>query len=328
MNLIEEFKEKAKSAKKRIVFPESGDERIREAAFICAREGIAESVLIGNESEILSLAGEKALKGLTVINPLASSLLERYASAYSRRKEDISENIARRLIKKPLFFASMLVAEGEADGMVAGAAHATASVIQSASLAIGFEEGVSTASSFFIMVIPECLGEKDKIIIFADAAVNIKPTPEQLADIAVSSAKSARTLLGIEPRVALLSFSTKGSASSADTEAVIQATAIAQDKFPGISIDGEFQADTALVERVAAKKVKVESPVAGKANVLIFPDLNSGNIAYKLTQYLANAQALGPFLQGFARPVSDLSRGATVDDIVGATAVTVTLAQK
>ncbi len=328
MNLIEEFKQKAKSGRKKIVFPEGGDERIREAAFICAREGIAESVLIGNESEILPLAGEKGLKDLTVINPQDSPLLERYALAYSGRKEGISENIARRLVKKPLFFASMFVAEGEADGMVAGAAHATASVIQSASLAIGFEEGVSTASSFFIMVIPECLGEKDKIIIFADSAVNIKPTPRQLADIAVSSAKSARALLGIEPRVALLSFSTKGSASSDDTEVVVQAVKIAQDKSPGLCIDGEFQADTALVERVAAKKVKVESSVAGRANVLIFPDLNSGNIAYKLTQYLANAQALGPFLQGFARPVSDLSRGATVKDIVGVTAVTVTLAQK
>jgi phosphate acetyltransferase len=327
MNLIERFKEKAKKETKKIVFPEGDDERIREAAFISVREGIAEAVLIGKKSEILPLVEKEGLKGITVVEPDESEFLERFARSYSERKSKVSENIARRMVRKPLFFASMMVAEAEADGMVAGAAHATASVIQT-SLAMGFEEGISTVSSFFIMVIPECLGEKDKVLIFADSAVNIKPTPEQLADIAVSTARSAEALLNIKPRVAMLSFSTKGSAASDEVEVVVRATRLAQERFPDLAIDGEFQADTALVERVAAKKVKELGEVAGKANVLIFPDLNSGNIAYKLTQYLANAQALGPFLQGLAFPVSDLSRGATVENIVGVTAVIATLAQK
>ena len=186
-------------------------------------------------------------------------------------------------------------------------------------------EGIKTPSSYFLMVIPKFLGGEDKAFIYADCAVNIDPTAEELADIALASAESARRLLGEEPRVAFLSFSTKGSAASPSVEKVKKALEITRGRNGKLAIDGEFQADTAIVPRVAAKKVKGESMVAGKANVLIFPDLDSGNIAYKLTQYMAGAQAIGPFLQGFARPIADLSRGATVEDVI-ATAV-ISLAQ-
>jgi phosphate acetyltransferase len=216
----------------------------------------------------------------------------------------------------------MMVACGDADTAVGGVAGATAILIQAGVLTVGLIPGIKTPSSFFLMVIPNFLGEKDKSFIFADCAVNIDPTAEQLADIALASAVSARRLLGQEPRVALLSFSTKGSASGPSVDKVREALKIARARQPGLAIDGEFQADSAIVPGVAAKKVKDESAVAGKANVIIFPDLNSGNIAYKLTQYMADAQAIGPFLQGFAKPITDLSRGASVDDIVATVILT------
>jgi phosphate acetyltransferase len=216
----------------------------------------------------------------------------------------------------------MMVACGDASTMVGGVATATATIIQAGTLTVGLAEGINTASSFFLMVIPDFQGEKNKPFIYADCAVNIDPTAEQLADIALASARSAEKLLGMAPKVAMLSFSTKGSASHANVDKVLEALAIAKSKAPAIAIDGEFQADAAIIPRVAAKKVKTESAVAGQANVLIFPDLNCGNVAYKLTQYMANAKAIGPFLQGFATPISDLSRGASVDDIVSTAAIT------
>jgi len=221
-----------------------------------------------------------------------------------------------------LFYAGMMVACGDADTAVGGVAGATAILIQAGVLTVGLIPGIKTPSSYFLMVIPNFLGEEDKPFIFADCAVNIDPTAEQLADIALASAVSARRILGQEPRVALLSFSTKGSSSGPSVDKVREALKIARARQPGLAIDGEFQADTAIVPRVAAKKVKDGSSVAGKANVIIFPDLNSGNIAYKLTQYMANAQAIGPFLQGFAKPITDLSRGASVDDIVATVILT------
>ena len=198
----------------------------------------------------------------------------------------------------------------------------TATVIQAGVLTVGFAPGINTPSSFFLMIIPEFQGEKDKPFIYADCAVNIDPTAEELAEIALASADSGAKLLGETPKVALLSFSTKGSASHVLVDKVVQALEIARQRRSDLAIDGEFQVDSAIVPAVAAKKVKDQSPVAGKANILIFPDLNSGNIAYKLTQYTAGAKAFGPFLQGFAKPISDLSRGAGVDDIVATTAIT------
>ena len=239
---------------------------------------------------------------------------------------EVSVKTAERLAKKPLMFGAMMVSAGDADGMVAGASTATSMVLQAAGLAIGYAKGISAPSSCFIMIIPSIEGREDKILIFADAAVNISPSAQQLAEIAVVSGQNAKRLLGIEPKVALLSFSTKGSASHADADKVIEATGIAKQLAPEMLIDGELQADAALIPRVAKKKVS-DSPVAGQANVLVFPDLDAGNIAYKLTQYLGGATAIGPFLQGFAKPVSDLSRGVSVEDSVVVTAVTVVQAQ-
>ena len=215
-----------------------------------------------------------------------------------------------------------MVACGDADTAVGGVASATSTLIQAGVLTVGLAPGIETPSSFFLMVIPDFLGEKDKAFIYADCAVNIEPTAEQLADIALASALSARRILGQEPRIALLSYSTKGSGAGASVDKVRRALKIAKMREPDLAIDGEFQADSAIVPRVANKKVKNQSAVAGKANVIIFPDLNSGNIAYKLTQYMANAQAIGPFLQGFAKPITDLSRGATESDVVATVILT------
>lgn len=229
------------------------------------------------------------------------------------------------MVAKPLFHGGMMVACGDAHAMVAGAASATATVIQAGTLTVGLAPGIGTVSSYFLMIVPDFCGEKDKPFVYADCAVNIDPSAEQLADIALASAQSAATLLPDTPRVALLSYSTHGSADGLSAEKVRAALRLVRSRRPDLLIDGELQADAAVVPRVAAKKVKEAADVAGRANVLIFPDLDAGNIAYKLTQYMANATAIGPFLQGFAKPMADLSRGATVSDIV--TTAVITLAQ-
>jgi phosphate acetyltransferase len=221
----------------------------------------------------------------------------------------------------------MMVRMGDADAMVAGIATATEEVVMASELIIGMQEGISTPSSFFLMDIPGYIREEGSLLIFADAAINPDPTPEQLADIAVATARSARKLLGWEPRVAMLSFSTKGSATHPHVDKIVEAVHIVREREPGLCIDGELQADAAIVPEVAKRKIKEASSVAGRANILIFPDLDAGNIGYKLVQRLAKAAAYGPFLQGFTKPVSDLSRGATIDDIVGATTIVVVEAQ-
>ena len=230
--------------------------------------------------------------------------------------------MARRLVRRPLVYAGMMVACGYADGMVGGVTCPTAKVLQAAALTIGYAEGVSAPSSFFIMVVPRLRDGKDVPLIFADCAVTIDPTAEGLAEIAVASAVNARRLLGLVPRVAMLSFSTAGSAAHESVSKVKKAAELAAARLPEGFVEGEMQFDAAVSPAVARHKIKGESNVAGRANVLIFPDLNSGNIAYKAVQYLAGAEALGPILQGFARPVNDLSRGASVEDIVAITAIT------
>ena len=328
MDIIAAFTEKIRGKNLSVVLPEGNDERIIHAARRIKDENIARPIVLGKPEQITA-AVQKAsvsLDDIETLNPRTSEKLDDYAQRYIAGRDDISLPVAKRVVAKSVFYGAMMVAAGDADTMVAGAATATATVIRAGTLGVGMAPGINTPSSFFLMVIPEYLDRNNVPLIFADCAVNIDPTPEQLADIALASANSAKGLIpNDQPRVAMLSFSTKGSASHQRVDKVLEALDIAKSKAPDLAIDGELQADSAIVPAVAKKKVKTPSTVAGHANVLIFPDLDSGNIAYKLTQRLANARAIGPFLQGFAKPISDLSRGATVDDIIST--IIITLAQ-
>jgi phosphate acetyltransferase len=329
MNVIEEFKQRAKANLQRIVLPESQDERILRAAGLVAAEGIAKPILVGTKEKVRS-DGDRLgvnLQGVQVEEPESSPRLADYAELYSKRNAS-SKKLALAVLKKPMNYGYMMTVAGDADAVVAGAFYTSAEVIATADLIIGLSPAISIPSSFFLMVIPGSKYGENGALIFSDASVNPDPQAECLADIAAASAISARTMLGWEPRIAMLSFSTKGSASHPLVEKVVKATTIAKEKFPDLIIDGELQADAALVPEVAKRKVPGGGPVAGKANVLIFPELNAGNIAYKLVERLAGAHAYGPILQGYSRPVSNLSRGATVEDIVGTIAMLAVQAQR
>jgi len=327
VTVTEGFLEEIKGRLLSVVLPEGEDQRVIAAARRLKDQEIARPIVLGVPSRIEAAARSSGISvdGIEIVDPSGSDRLDVYAGAYAERHH-LETKIARRIVRWPLYYGGMMVAEDDAHTMVAGVVRPTALVIQAGILTVGLAEGLATPSSFFLIVVPEFQGERNKRFIYADCAVNVAPTPAQLADIAIASAASARMLLREEPRVAMLSFSTKGSAVHASVDRVREALKIARREAPHLQIDGELQADTAIVPPVAARKLKKPSPVAGRANVLIFPDLNSGNIAYKLTQHLARAQAAGPILQGFAKPLSDLSRGASVDDIVTTAAICLTQA--
>jgi phosphate acetyltransferase len=326
MDLISKIKEKAKRSHKKIVLPEGTEERTLKAADIILEEKLAKVILLGNREMIFKMAGELSLKNIEqaeIVDPLTSNARERYAAIMVeiRREKGLTTEEALKQLDNPLVYATLMIKAGDADGEVAGAMNATGDVLRPAFQYVKTMPGISVVSGAFLMIMKDKEFGEDGLMVFADCAVHPNPTERELAEIAVATGRTAKAIAGIEPRIAMLSFSTKGSAKHEMVDKVVNATRIAREMAPDLKIDGELQADAAIIEAIGKSKAP-GSEIAGKANVLVFPTLETGNIAYKLVQRLAHAEAVGPVLQGMAAPINDLSRGCSVSDIVNLVAIT------
>lgn len=329
MAFIDVIKERAKADKKTIILPESMDRRTFEAAEEILKEDLANLIIIGTPEEIAANSEGFDISGATIVNPYTYEKTDAYVDLFVelRKAKGMTPEVAREtMLKDYAYYGCLMIKAGDADGMVSGACHSTANTLRPCLQIIKTKPGTKLVSAFFLMEVPDCeLGENGTFV-FGDCGLNQNPNPEELAAIALSSAESFKMLVGKEPKVAMLSHSSKGSAKHADVDKVVEATRIAKELAPGLKLDGELQSDAAIDPSVGASKAP-GSEVAGQANVLIFPDLDAGNIGYKLVQRLAKAQAYGPMCQGIAQPVNDLSRGCSAKDIVGVVAITVVQAQ-
>ena len=330
MSFIDKLKSRAKRELKTIILTESEDKRVLKAAQKVKEEGFAKIILIGDEKEADKLAKENNINisGIQIINPETSEKFEEYANAFYelRKAKGMTIEKARETLKDNMYFGTMMVKQGDADGLVSGACHSTANTLRPALQILKTAPGTKLVSAFFLMVVPNCKYGEDGIFIFGDSGLVENPTAEELSEIAISSGKSFKQLTEKEPKVAMLSYSTYGSAHSESTEKVIEATKLLKEKMPDLVCDGELQLDAAIIPEIALSKAP-GSALKGQANTLIFPNLDAGNIGYKLVQRLANAEAYGPLCQGIAKPVNDLSRGCNSDDIVGVVAITAVQAQ-
>lgn len=330
MSFLDDMITKAKADVKTIVLPEADDVRTIKAAAAATAKGIANIVLVGDEAAVKALADKEGadISKCKIINPVNHPRFQEYVESFyeMRKAKGVDMAKAEATMKDYIYFATMMVKMGEADGLVSGAAHSTADTVRPSLQILKTKPGTKMVSAFFVMVVPNCEYGANGTFVFADSGLNQNPTSEELATIAASSAESFANLVGEEPLVAFLSHSSKGSAKHADIDKVTAAVAIAKAEYPNIKMDGELQLDAAIVPSVGASKAP-GSPVAGKANVLVFPDLDAGNIGYKLVQRLAKAEAYGPILQGIAKPVNDLSRGCSAEDIEGVIAITAVQAQ-